>query len=284
MPKRKDVIAGREAELVPAVKIVASTAQQVLFAQMLKTNIVDEFAAMAVDMFDEQTADMYTQTKIFSTATGLLKKAQDVFGLVAHDLNQDVRCAPSEQASIRFAAECVILARVLKIPKRNRHRYAMDAVSMNQVQTGNGIVTYESLLADLADEARKALAPDILMDRMIAHPAVTARDMMAAARSAHKLVLHSIGPTASTDDAVAEACAAALIALTLVWDLRLFWVLGGKAGLKERIRELKEKRTAAARAAKTEFLATKHPTRSEVEAGINAERNGLPAVDPQREV
>jgi len=284
MTKRKEIIAGKEAELVPAVKIVPSPAQQELFAKMLKTNIVDEFSVVAIDAFDEATVDNFTQTRIFSQATGLLKKAQDLFGLVAHDLNQEVRCEASEQAAIKFAAEAMILARVLKIPKTKRGQYILDPVSMNQVQTGKGIVTYESLLADLADEARKALAPDILMDRTIAHPAVMARDLMAACRATHKLVLRSIGPHANTDEAVAEACAAALLALTLVWDLRLFWVLGGKAGLKERIRELKAKRQAEARAAKAEFMASQQPTRAEAEAAFESRRNVSATLDVQGQV
>lgn len=281
MPKRLDIIAGKEAELVPEVKRVTTTAQQDLFARMLKTNIVDEFAVMAVDMFDEETVDTFTQNKIFSHATALLKSSGDLFALVAHDINLDVRCETSEQAAIKFASEALILARVLKIPKRSRSQYALENVSMGQVQTGNGIETYESMLADLADEVRKALAPDVLMDRTIAHPVVTARDLMAACRATHKLVLKSIGPKAKTDEAVAEACAAALIALTLVWDLRLFWVLGGKAGLKERIREIKRKRQAEARAAKREFMASQSPSRDEAEAKLVAAGNAPAALDSQ---
>ena len=284
LKKRVEIIAGKEAELVPTVKKATTTAQQNLFAHMLKTNIVDEFSVVAVDAFDEQTTDIFTASMRFSKATDLLLKAQDLFGLVANELNSSERCIKSEATAISFAAEVLIVARVLKIPKRALGQSMPDPASMRQLQTGNGIVTYESVLADLADEARAELIPDKLMDRTIAHPVNTANTLMAATRSVHRLVLKSIGPKASTDEAFAEACAAALIALTLVWDLRLFWVLGGIAGWKERIREIREKRKHEARAAKKAFLAQEQPTLSEAEAKIVAALDAQAALDSQGQI
>jgi hypothetical protein len=281
LKKRKEMIAGKEAELVPTEKKPTTTAQQELFAYMLKTNIVDEFSAVAVDAFDEQLTDTFTASMRFSKATDLLLKAQDLFGLVANDLNSGERCIKSEAAAINFAAEVLIVARVLKIPKRDLGQTTPDPVSMRQRQTGNGIVTYESVLADLADEARAELIPDKLMDRTIAHPVNTANTLMAATRSVHRLVLKSIGPKASTDEAFVDACAAALIALTLVWDLRLFWVLGGIAGWKERIREIRANRTHEARAAKKAFLDTEQPTLSQAEEKIIAALDATAALDSQ---
>ena len=270
LKKRVEIIAGKPAEMVPTAPKPTTTAQQDLFARMLKTNIVDEFSVVAVDLFDEQTIDMYTPSQIFSMATGLLTKASDLFGAAAADLNTGERCLKSESLSLHFAAEMMVLSRVLKIPKRTPGKHGMDPMSMNQLTTGKGIVTYETVLADLADEARKELSPDSMMDRMIEHPAGTANVLMTATRSVHRLVLKSIGPRASTDEAVAEASAAALIALTLVWDLRLFWVLGGIQGWKERIREIKDKRKHEARAAKKAFLAQEQPTLSEAEEKVIA--------------
>jgi hypothetical protein len=270
LKKRVEIIAGKPAELVAPKPKATTTVQQDLFAHMLKTNIVDEFSVVAVDLFDEQTIDMYTPTQIFSMATGLLTKASDLFGAAASDLNTGERCLKSEALAIHFAAEMMVLSRVLKIPKKKPGGHGMDPMSMNQLQTGKGIVTYETVLADLADEARKELSPDSMMDRMIEHPAGTANTLMTVTRSVHRLVLRSIGPRASTDEAIAEASAAALVALTLVWDLRLFWVLGGIQGWKERIREIKDKRKHEARAAKKAFLADQQPTLSEAEAKVIA--------------
>lgn len=278
MTKRKEMIAGKEAELVPVKPKVTTTEQQDLFAKMLKVNIVDEFSVVAIDMFDEQATDTFTASRIFSQATGLLTKAQDVFGAVTIDLNKGERCTKSEEMAIRFAADMVVLSRVLKIPKRRAGEHSMDPMSMNQLMTGKGITTYETMLAELADEARKELAPDILMDRTIANPVSTANILMTVTRDVHKLVLKGIGPRASTDDAVAKASAAALIALTLVWDLRLFWVLGGIAGWKERIREIKAKRKQEARAAKEAFLAQEQPSLSEAEEKIIADLDARAAL------
>jgi hypothetical protein len=284
LKKRKEMIAGKEAELVPTAPKPTNTAQQDLFARMLKINVLDEFNVVAVDAFDEQTTDTFTASMRFAKATDLLLKAQDLFGLVANDLNSGERCIKSEEAAIKFATEVMIVARVLKLPKRALGQSDPDPVTMRQLQTGNGIVTYESVLADLADEARAELIPDKLMDRTIAHPVNTANTLMAATRSVHRLVLKSIGPKASTEEAFAEACAAVLIALTLVWDLRLFWVLGGIAGWKERIREIREKRKHEARAAKKAFLETEQPTLSEAEAKIVAGLDAQAALDIQGQV
>jgi hypothetical protein len=193
-----------------------------IIAGLEHQNLLADFAKFALKEYSEDDLENVANScnDIFNRVITMREGGVKIIYSIAEDMAAGKGRGSTEKAMFMCAARCIVIARLLK--------------------TGKGTVTYETVLDNFMEQARQCIGPEVLHGRIIANIGETEKQFSQDCDRTVQLCGKALIPKGDHDAACAGCYLVALGALTLLWDLRVFWAFGGVPGLMKRIKELKK--------------------------------------------